>query len=97
MNILNNGRFGMAAALSGTMKKLIEKAVRLSIHCLCIYTITCVSLCTGGPCFHKSAVWEQVGNIRASAGENRQNGTASVRHRGMSYTTAVFWLIFAVL
>ena len=28
MNILNNGRFGMAAALSGTMKKLIEKAVR---------------------------------------------------------------------
>ncbi|XP_064394245.1 very long-chain specific acyl-CoA dehydrogenase, mitochondrial-like [Halichondria panicea] len=27
MNILNNGRFGMAAALSGTMKKLIEKAV----------------------------------------------------------------------
>eukprot|EP00731_Ephydatia_muelleri_P030344 Em0021g867a len=27
MNILNNGRFGMAAALSGTMKKLIERAV----------------------------------------------------------------------
>ncbi|KAL5476204.1 hypothetical protein EMCRGX_G026120 [Ephydatia muelleri] len=28
MNILNNGRFGMAAALSGTMKKLIERAVQ---------------------------------------------------------------------
>ena len=27
MNILNNGRFGMAAALSGTMKALIEKSV----------------------------------------------------------------------
>ena len=29
MNILNNGRFGMAAALSGTMKALIAKAVSL--------------------------------------------------------------------
>ena len=28
MNILNNGRFGMAAALSGTMKSLIRRAVR---------------------------------------------------------------------
>ncbi|XP_053574407.1 very long-chain specific acyl-CoA dehydrogenase, mitochondrial [Bombina bombina] len=27
MNILNNGRFGMAAALSGTMKGMIQKAV----------------------------------------------------------------------
>jgi very long chain acyl-CoA dehydrogenase len=27
MNILNNGRFGMASALSGTMKELISKAV----------------------------------------------------------------------
>ena len=27
MNILNNGRFGMAAALSGTMKSLITQAV----------------------------------------------------------------------
>lgn len=27
MNILNNGRFGMAAALSGTMKGVIGKAV----------------------------------------------------------------------
>ena len=27
MHILNNGRFGMAAALSGTMKGLIVKAV----------------------------------------------------------------------
>ena len=27
MHILNNGRFGMAAALSGTMKGLIAKAV----------------------------------------------------------------------
>lgn len=26
MNILNNGRFGMACALSGTMKKAIEIA-----------------------------------------------------------------------
>ena len=29
MNILNNGRFGMAAALSGTMKSLIAKAVSI--------------------------------------------------------------------
>ena len=27
MNILNNGRFGMAAALSGTQKNLISQAV----------------------------------------------------------------------
>lgn len=27
MNILNNGRFGMAAALSGTMKSVMAKAV----------------------------------------------------------------------
>lgn len=27
MNILNNGRFGMAAALAGTMQGCIEKAV----------------------------------------------------------------------
>ena len=27
MNILNNGRFGMAAALSGTQKSLISQAV----------------------------------------------------------------------
>lgn len=27
MNILNNGRFGMASALSGTMRKLISRAV----------------------------------------------------------------------
>ena len=27
MHILNNGRFGMAAALSGTMKALIVRAV----------------------------------------------------------------------
>ena len=30
MNILNNGRFGMAAALSGTMKSLIAKAVSIT-------------------------------------------------------------------
>ena len=29
MHILNNGRFGMAAALSGTMKGLIKKAVSI--------------------------------------------------------------------
>ena len=28
MNILNNGRFGMAAALGGTMKYLVGRAVR---------------------------------------------------------------------
>ena len=28
MNILNNGRFGMAAVLSGTMKSLIRRTVR---------------------------------------------------------------------
>ena len=32
MNILNNGRFGMAAALSGTMKGVISKAVRLVLN-----------------------------------------------------------------
>lgn len=32
MNILNNGRFGMAAALSGTMKSLIAKAVCLFLR-----------------------------------------------------------------
>ena len=31
--ILNNGRFGMAAALSGTMKKLIERSVRRVCVC----------------------------------------------------------------
>lgn len=31
MNILNNGRFGMAAALSGTMKGVIAKAVRICV------------------------------------------------------------------
>lgn len=32
MHILNNGRFGMAAALSGTMKGLVAKAVSAA-HC----------------------------------------------------------------
>ena len=31
MHILNNGRFGMAAALSGTKKGVIKKAVSLII------------------------------------------------------------------
>lgn len=31
MNILNNGRFGMAAALAGTMKGVMAKAVRYSL------------------------------------------------------------------
>lgn len=31
MNILNNGRFGMAAALSGTMRGAIAKAVSVDI------------------------------------------------------------------
>ena len=31
MHILNNGRFGMAGALSGTMKKLISRAVSIYI------------------------------------------------------------------
>ena len=31
MNILNNGRFGMVAALSGTMKGLIAKAVSINM------------------------------------------------------------------
>lgn len=34
MNILNNGRFGMAAALSGTMKGVIAKAV-----CYCAFKL----------------------------------------------------------
>lgn len=29
MNVLNNGRFGMAAALSGTMNYCIQKAVSI--------------------------------------------------------------------
>ena len=33
MHILNNGRFGMAAALSGTMKALIANAVS-SVFCM---------------------------------------------------------------
>ena len=32
MHVLNNGRFGMAAALSGTMKALIAKAVRSQFY-----------------------------------------------------------------
>lgn len=32
MNILNNGRFGMAAALSGTMKGVIGKAVSCTLR-----------------------------------------------------------------
>lgn len=31
MNILNNGRFGMAAALSGTMSSCIKKAVSMLV------------------------------------------------------------------
>lgn len=31
MNILNNGRFGMASALAGTMRGVIVKAVRAAI------------------------------------------------------------------
>lgn len=31
VNILNNGRFGMAATLAGTMKSLIAKAVSPSL------------------------------------------------------------------
>ena len=34
MHILNNGRFGMAAALSGTMKGLIAKAVSTCRVCI---------------------------------------------------------------
>ena len=36
MHILNNGRFGMAAALSGTMKALIAKAVSFNILFACL-------------------------------------------------------------
>jgi len=32
MNILNNGRFGMGAALSGTMRSVIKKAVDHSVN-----------------------------------------------------------------
>ena len=38
MMILNNGRFGMAAALSGTMKSCIAQAVSTCLHQL--YGIT---------------------------------------------------------
>lgn len=34
MNILNNGRFGMAAALSGTMKGVISQAVSNQYQCV---------------------------------------------------------------
>lgn len=48
MNILNNGRFGMAAALSGTMKGVIAKAVRMYakmhvIRCLFMF-VSCLFL-----------------------------------------------------
>ena len=40
MNILNNGRFGMAACLSGTMKTCMDKAVRTPIYTIIyIYTL----------------------------------------------------------
>ena len=32
MNILNNGRFGMAAGLSGTMRMCVEKSVSELFH-----------------------------------------------------------------
>ena len=32
MNILNNGRFGMGACLTGTMKMLIEKATEHAVQ-----------------------------------------------------------------
>lgn len=35
MNILNNGRFGMAAALSGTMKGVMSKAVSEPFNTSC--------------------------------------------------------------
>lgn len=42
MNILNNGRFGMAAALSGTMKGVIAKAVRM---CAKMHVNRCLVCC----------------------------------------------------
>ena len=38
MNILNNGRFGMAACLSGTMKAVIGKAVSHVVTKACLVT-----------------------------------------------------------
>lgn len=37
MNILNNGRFGMGAALSGTQRGLIAQAVSYILICLVSY------------------------------------------------------------
>jgi very long chain acyl-CoA dehydrogenase len=37
MNILNNGRFGMAAALSGTMNYCIKKAVSLFFYIIRLF------------------------------------------------------------
>lgn len=81
MNILNNGRFGMAAALSGTMKKTIEKAVGYSRS-----EVSCVihTLYVGGACHYQSTVWKQAGDIWSSSGQDSQDGTVAVRHRGMS-------------
>ena len=50
MNILNNGRFGMAAALSGTMKTLIRRTVRTVICYVCV----CVCVCVCVVCVHVS-------------------------------------------
>lgn len=54
MNILNNGRFGMAAALSGTMKGVMAKAVSSSAVCygsakvhLCAVFVWAVCLVSG--------------------------------------------------
>ena len=37
MNILNNGRFGMVAGLSGTMKMAIQKAIVCSMIMFCLF------------------------------------------------------------
>lgn len=76
MNILNNGRFGMAAALSGTMKGVISKAVRrragsragrTGMFCRRSFPICCSALRSGSRLLHCGLVGNSARSSLASA------------------------------
>ena len=86
MNILNNGRFGMAAALGGTMKKLIQRAVSEGERLFFFVRQEQLNVdvyCSGGACHDTSAVWQQAGDLWYGAREDCKNDSATVCHRGM--------------
>ena len=62
MHILNNGRFGMAAALSGTMKGLIMRAVSsfytLGNMCQAFFHLACMQ--AGFGCSKKTGIRNEV-------------------------------------